>query len=397
MNVLWITSAYPSEEQPGSGVFHETQVQALRRLGMNITVICPVPQNPAMLQYLKKTYRSRCDIPPVYQRNGVTVYRPHYLALPGQLRWSQPDQRIAAAVLDVMDRSGLMPDVLHAHFAMPSGGAARIVAEKKQLPWLLTLHGSDVNVYPHFSKSAMRAFVQTIGAADEVLSVGESLREKTREMTGRDSVVLPIGIDLSRFKEPKKDKLAIRRKLGLPLDKKMMVFVGRLTEAKGIFELLQAIERLPDETACVFVGDGPSAEKIKAHSEFNRRIFAPGQMENERVKDYLSASDLFVLPSHTEGMPTVVIEALALKIPAVCTEVGSLPELFGNYRDLLVEPKSVDSLTQRILDYLYRELPVQEIGRDLRRQVELHYDAGQNAAALREAYHHVLDRALLIV
>jgi hypothetical protein len=53
MNVLWITSTYPTDEQPGAGVFHETQVQALAKLGVEVTVICPVPRNPAMLRSVK--------------------------------------------------------------------------------------------------------------------------------------------------------------------------------------------------------------------------------------------------------------------------------------------------------------------------------------------------------
>ncbi|PLT31817.1 teichuronic acid biosynthesis protein TuaC [Peribacillus deserti] len=391
MKVVWITSVYPSSEQPGSGVFHETQVQALIDLGIEVTVICPVPMAPALIQHMRKKYRANKHIPLVYNRNGVTVYRPPYTALPGQLRWAQPDSRIATAVLKTMADYNIDADLIHAHFAMPSGGAAKRVAQAKNLPWVLTLHGSDVNVYPHYSKGAMKAFLQSVKSADTVISVGSILKEKAKELSGRDSFHLPIGVDLSRFQPPKQFKLEVRRQLGLPLDKKIVLFVGRLTEAKGVFELAKALEDLPEEVAAAYVGDGPAYKKLKSHPECNQRIFLTGQVENSNVIDYLFASDVFALPSYTEGMPTVVIEALALKIPVICSAVGGVPELFGQHSSLLIEPQSVESLSERIRDYLYRDINLTKIGHELYCHIQEHYDASKNAAVLGDIYSRMLE------
>lgn len=395
MKVLWITSAYPSDEQPGSGVFHETQVQALVRLGVEVTVICPVPRNLAVFRTVKKQYQLHDEIPFVYRRNEVTVYRPRYMALPGQLRWSQPDKRIAATVLQTMKDYQLKPDLIHAHFAMPSGGAARLVASETSLPWILTLHGSDVNVYPHYSPIARRAFIQSVRAANQVLAVGESLLHTTKAMTGRSCSVLPIGIDLQRFQQPTQSKELLRKLLQLPQDKKIITFVGRLTEAKGVNELLEAIDQLPKDAAVVFVGDGPARGKLKQHPALNTRLFLPGQVENERVKDYLVASDAFALPSYTEGMPTVVIEALALKLPVICTKVGSVPDLFGKHRSLLIEPKSVSALVDRIDEVLYRDGYPSEIRQELFEQIHANYDVDRNASELLNQYRKTQEVASL--
>ncbi|WP_327833725.1 teichuronic acid biosynthesis protein TuaC [Bacillus salipaludis] len=386
MKVLWITSAYPSDSQPGSGVFHETQVQALRSLGVDVTVICPVPRSTAFIRPFRNVDKRYKDIPSKYQRKGVMVYRPYYLALPGQLRWAQPDKRIAAAVLKTIEDHELAPDLIHAHFAMPSGGAARIVAAEKGLPWILTLHGSDVNVYPHYSSSAKRAFLQSVKMADSVLAVAGNLQRKTKELAGRESSVLPIGIDLSQFQQPDQSKQQMRRVLGLPVDKKIITFIGRLTEAKGVFELAQALEFLSNDVAIVFVGDGPAKEKLSRNPEFKNRLFIAGQVDNAKVRDYLFASDIFALPSYTEGMPTVVIEAIALKIPVICTAVGGVPELFGDHRDLLIETKSVSSLVQRIHDIFNRNLYTPRILQDLYEHIQKNYHAHTNAIQLKEIY-----------
>lgn len=390
MKALWITSVYPSDDQPGRGVFHETQVQSLIRLGIEVTVICPIPRSPALIQYLRKSYRVNKNIPSMYQRKGVTVYRPDYLALPGQLRWALPDKRIAAAVMRTMSEYELTPDLIHAHFAMPSGGAARIVAEQKKLPWILTLHGSDVNVYPFYSTSAKQAFLQTVKAANHVLAVAGKLQEKTKELAGRESVVLPIGIDLSQFQQPDQSKLQMRKNLNLPKDKKLIVFVGRLTEEKGVFELARALDYLPNEMAVVFVGDGPAKEKLSRSSEFNSRLFLTGEVDNIRVRDYLFASDVFALPSYTEGMPTVVIEAIALKIPVITTAVGGIPELFGEHKDLLIEKKSVSSLVHKIQSIIYRGLYTPRIQNDLFEHIQKNYHAHHNASLLKETYERII-------
>ncbi|MBT2725209.1 MULTISPECIES: glycosyltransferase [unclassified Bacillus (in: firmicutes)] len=395
MKILWITSAYPSVEKPGLGVFHETQVQALIRLGVEVTVICPVPRNPFLIRYVKKQYRAYKEIPFVYLRKGVTVYRPPYLALPGQLRWAQPDKRMAACILKTMSDYEIEPDLMHAHFAMPSGGAARIVAEQKKLPWILTLHGSDVNIYPNYSASAKKAFEQTVQAANQVLAVGESLKIRTKELAGRDSMVLPIGVDLSQFKPPEETKREIRRRLQLPEEKKIVVFVGRLTQAKGVFELAHSLHWLSNDVAILFVGDGPAKDKLQQHSDFNRRLFLTGQVENESVKDYLFASDVFALPSYTEGMPTVVIEALALKVPVICTAVGSVPELFGEHRQLLIESKSVSSLVNRINGILNRNLYPTQVQHELYEHIQKNYHADHNGALLNDVYTRTIESIYL--
>ncbi|MFP3394634.1 glycosyltransferase, partial [Brevibacillus sp. SIMBA_076] len=75
-----------------------------------------------------------------------------------------------------------------------------------------------------------------------------------------------------------------------------------------------------DGVKVVFVGKGPLAKELTERA--GESILLPGQVPNDQVKDYLMAADLFALPSYSEGMPTVVLEALALKVPVIATRVG---------------------------------------------------------------------------
>ncbi|KML11022.1 glycosyl transferase family 1 [Bacillus safensis] len=394
MKVLWLTSVYPSEKHPSEGVFHETQVQELLKQGIEVTVICPNPVNPPVLRMLKASYRQKRDLPEQEVRNGVTVYRPPYPALPGQLKWAQPSKRIAASVLRAMQRHQLSPDFIHAHFAMPSGGAAAVIQKETKIPYLLTLHGSDVNVYPGFSKGAQAAFETAVKQASAVLTVSEELAKKTNEMTKVEATCLPLGIPLQSFSITGEDQEGIRKHLGLPLQDKLVVFVGRLVKEKGLLELADAVSSM-DGVKAVFVGKGPLAKELSERA--GASIILPGQVPNEQVREYLMAADLFTLPSYSEGMPTVVLEALALKVPVIATRVGGLPSLFSTYQHLLVEPRSTRQLKEAIHACLYENRWNEQVKNDLYEMVHTEYSSEHNAKHLIQQYEKVLNQSTSIV
>ncbi|MCY7532504.1 teichuronic acid biosynthesis protein TuaC [Bacillus altitudinis] len=394
MKVLWLTSVYPSEKHPSEGVFHETQVQELLKQGIEVTVICPNPVNPPVLRMLKASYRQKKNLPEQEMRKGVTVYRPHYTAIPGQLKWAQPSKRIAASVLSAMQRYQLSPDFIHAHFAMPSGGAAAVIQKEAHIPYLLTLHGSDVNVYPGYSKGAHAAFERAVKQAAAVLTVSEELAKKTNDMTKVEAQCLPLGIPLQSFSKGKENQEDIRRQLGLPLHGKLIVFVGRLVKEKGLLELADAVSGM-DGVKAVFVGKGPLAKELA--ERVGESILLPGQVPNERVKDYLMAADVFALPSYSEGMPTVVLEALALKVPVIATRVGGLPSLFSPYQHLLVEPRSTGQLKEAIHAYLYENRWNEQVKSDLHEIVQTEYSSANNTKRLIQQYEKVLTQSTSIV
>ncbi|MEI4789875.1 glycosyltransferase [Bacillus sp. FJAT-53060] len=394
MKVLWLTSVYPSEKHPSEGVFHETQVQELLKQGIEVTVICPNPVNPPILRMFKASYRQKRDLPEQEIRCGVTVYRPPYTALPGQLKWAQPSKRIAVAVLRTMQRHQLSPDFIHAHFAMPSGGAAAVIQKEAHIRYLLTLHGSDVNVYPRYSKGALAAFETAVKQAAAVLTVSEELAKKTNDMTKVGAKFLPLGIPLKSFSETHGNKEDIRKQLGLPLHDKLVVFVGRLVKEKGLLELADVVSGM-DGVKAVCVGIGPLAKELTERA--GESIILPGQVPNDQVKDYLMAADLFALPSYSEGMPTVVLEALSLKVPVIATRVGGLPSLFSTYQHLLIEPRSTSQLKESIHTYLYENKWNEQVKDDLHRIVHREYSSTHNAEHLIRQYEKMLNQSTSIV
>ncbi|WP_368657988.1 glycosyltransferase [Metabacillus halosaccharovorans] len=386
MRVLWITTQYPSDIAPGAGVFHKTQIDALVKLGVEVTVITPVPKLPRIFE-LNKRYKLNNQKNEQFPRNekvnGVDVYRPLYTALPGQLKWAQPHRRIAKAIKNLVKQENLQFDLIHSHFAMPSGGAGNILSKTFGKPYMITLHGSDVNVYPHYSSFAMKAFKTAVLNAADLVAVSKKLALKTNELTDREPVFLPIGINLSTFNFGRDHAVS---DIDIPKNKIILTYIGRLVKEKGIIELTEALKNLDDRFYCIFIGDGPLKGQLENDKDLKGKIMLTGQVPNEMVTTYLSKADIFILPSYSEGMPTVIIEALALKKPVISTNVGGVPELFGKYSNILIEPKSSQQIKDTVLAYIDGSTYSEDTIEDLYDKVIKEYDAETNAKKLKELY-----------
>jgi teichuronic acid biosynthesis glycosyltransferase TuaC len=220
-----------------------------------------------------------------------------------------------------------------------------------------------------------------------VLAVSQALAEKTFALCGRKPLVLPIGIDLKKYSQLP-DRISARRLVGLPASKRVVLFVGNLLPNKGIGELMAALTALRSENilGCI-VGDGP----MRAMLQQSESIRLVGQLSNREVALYLAAANLFVLPSYSEGMPTVLVEAGAAGLPIVATRVGGIPDLLAEERGLLIPPGSSDAIVWGIRHILTNWEAAIERARRLRRFVQQKYDVDSNAEILARLYERLLN------
>jgi glycosyltransferase involved in cell wall biosynthesis len=138
-----------------------------------------------------------------------------------------------------------------------------------------------------------------------------------------------------------------------------ILFVGRLTEAKGIFDMLVAlktIRRDRNDILLHIVGDGYLLNKINAYALDNNLqnyIVIHGHLKWNKLEEVYREADIFVLPSYTEGVPKVVLEAMVYGVPVIATRVGALPILFQHGTDcLFVNVGDVQQLTESIRQLL---------------------------------------------
>ena len=222
MRIVLLTTKYPCDADPIGGVFHRTTAEALVRCGIDVEVVAPVAWAPPGLdRFSAKLRRYRC-IPRDYASGGVIVHRPRYFQWPRSGLWRGVHRSFARLALGAVCEK---PDVLHAHYSYPCGLAAVTAARRWRIPSVLTLHGSDVNVFPQTGRLARRWFNAAVTGADVVLAVSEAICRRTKELTGREPEMLPLGVDMRRFTDLP-DKASARRILDLPGDRPILLFVG---------------------------------------------------------------------------------------------------------------------------------------------------------------------------
>lgn len=200
-------------------------------------------------------------------------------------------------------------DIIHAHFVY-TGWVAIFSAGKK--PIVLSVMGSDA--YGKYTNSGKRIFSsyfmmflnQAIQPFVNVIIVKSNNINKYIYLKSKQHLV-PNGVNFNRFKP--KESIECRKNLGLPLDKKLVLFLADPGKSVKNFKLLEeASEKL-------------DLNKIK--------IVNPYPIDNEEFPDYLNACDVFVLTSYNEGSPNVIKEAMACNIPIVSTNVGDVEEVIS--------------------------------------------------------------------
>ena len=385
MRVLFLLTDYPSATQPVPGMFHRTQAEALVRGGTEVEVVAPLPRVPPGFRFLAKHWREYSEVPMAYWLGPVHVRRPRYLHWPlrNQLG-AEADRAFARAAAAAVTQT---PHVIHAHFAYPPGLAALSLRKRWGVPSVLTLHGSDVNWFPRVNETCRRRFVDAVTGADEVIAVSEALAAATHRLTGRKPRVAPIGISTARHRAGHPKSVA-REILSFPRAAKMVLYVGKLSKAKGVMELATAVSTLVaegDDVLGIFVGSGPLRRAIRE----NRGCVSVGVEPNERIPLYMAAADVFVLPSHSEGMPTVLVEAGAAGLPVVASRVGGIPEFLGQDRGLLIDPGSSTEIHDAIRATLGDRNGAMLRAERLRRHVQENYDADANAVRLTHLYRAV--------
>lgn len=235
-------------------------------------------------------------------------------------------------------------DMVHAHWLIPQG----IVQSFFKKPYIVTGHGGDVT---SLNKGILKKLkVRCLKRAVHVTVVSEHLKNKIRELVPEiDPSVISMGVDTAKF--GKQYYVPDYFKQG---DKKVVLFVGRLAEKKGVTYLIEAMKQI--DAMLVIAGDGPLKNTLKKQSEeIKDKVVFLGAKTHEELKVIYASADIFVAPSITavdgdqEGVPTAIMEAMASGLPVVASNSGGIAQIIHNGENgLLCEEKNVTQLATNI-------------------------------------------------
>lgn len=328
------SSLFPSAARPGAGLFIR---ERMFRVGRHrpLVVVSPQPWFPgqALIRLLRPGYRPPAPAREVQQ--GVTVYHPRFLALPGVARrldgWA-----MALACYGLLRR--LRADgarLIDAHFAYPDGEAATRLGRWLGLPVTVTLRGTEV---PHSRDPVLRPrLVRTLAAATRVFTVSASLRRLAIALGAapEKTEVVGNGVDTTVFHPV--DRAAARARLGLADDAPVLVSVGGLVERKGMHRVIDCLPALAARHPglhYLVVGSGGPEGDMRAELEaqvarlgLGGQVHFLGALPPAELKYPLSAADVFVLSTRNEGWANVFLEAMACGLPVVTTDVGGNAEV----------------------------------------------------------------------
>ena len=365
MRVLIATKIFPNVREPGMAPYNRHQFEALSQL-CSVQLLASVPWFPGAALVARLRGRPWQKLPANVQIGKLEVTYPRVFYLPwvGQLL---SGFTYASSLWPKIGFKRGKIDVILAAFAYPDGFAGALLARALGVPLVVKVHGSDINVLP--GKAGLGGLIRwTMRQAYSVFGPSRPLIKRAVELGAnpeRARVVLN-GIDKQVFRV--RDRFAARRELGLSLDTKQVLFVGRPERTKGFDELLTALASLRGgipSIELIVVGEGP---ETAAYRERAGRLGVTatfvGVMPQRAVANYLAACDTLVLPSWAEGTPNVIIEALASGRRVVATAVGGIPDIVNRQElGLLVEPRNADALAdalRRVLAEPYDSVEVSQ-------------------------------------
>lgn len=334
-HIVVFSSLFPSALQPGAGLFiRERMFRVARRLPL--AVVAPSPWFP--LQSLIRHWRPsfRPGAPRHETQQAQSVWFPRYLSVPGVFKYLDGFLLALCAWprLRKLHRSGRL-NVLDAHFGYPDGYAAVLLGRWLRVPVTITLRGTETRLAsdPTLGPLLKRALCR----ADKVFAVSDSLRQVALGLGVPADRVMVVGngVDLDRFQPT--DRAGARRSLGLPADVPVLISVGGLCERKGFHRVIACMPALHARgvDAHLLVVGGPSPEgdwtdRLQAQVRELRladRVHFTGPLSPQDLPRVLSAADVFVLATRNEGWANVFLEAMAIGLPVVTTNVGGNAEV----------------------------------------------------------------------
>jgi len=335
LRVLAITSLFPSEVQPYWGIFNALALESLSELA-DVRVISPVKWFPGM-SLLSKAERRLARIPLRNNHRGIPVTYPRFFRTPGFGRgwhgwmYGASIQRHLRSVV-----SEFHPDVLLASWAHPDGYAVQKLGKALGLPVVIKCLGSDIHQLLHDS-ARKEQVISALASCERVITVSESLKDmiSAQGIPAERIERVYNGVDRSVFRPMPRTEA--RGTLNLPLHGKMVLCVASLLPIKRHRDLLNAfqlsLKQHSIESRLVLVGEGPLRQELGRQAErlgIAGSVKFAGGCKHADVPKWVNAADVVCLASENEGLPNVLVEALACGRPVVATRVGGIPELVSS-------------------------------------------------------------------
>jgi glycosyltransferase involved in cell wall biosynthesis len=403
-NVLSAPIAYLTGEYPrATDTFIQREVFALRTLGIDV-VTCSIrktgsehlvgPEQKAESKstfYVLAAAKAPFRLLSCHLKALVKSPRKYFCTLGFAFRTGSPGFKgrlfqlfyFAEAVIlaDHLKSKGVIH--LHNHIATASCSVAMLASKISDIPYSFTLHGPDIFFEPQ--RWRLDAKIKT---AKFVACISDFCRSQAMSFSNPQDWgklhIVHCGVEPERYTD----------ETGVERNTPHLTFIGRLASVKGVpvlFDALKILKASYPDLCLTLIGDGPEREELEDYVRSNDLVdmveFA-GYKSQSEVALALQETDVFVLPSFAEGVPVVLMEAMAAKVPVVATRIAGIPELIEDgVHGRLVPAGDVDSLASAISDLIGDAKLRKKMGDAARDKVIAEYNIKHEAAWLAQIFY----------
>jgi glycosyltransferase involved in cell wall biosynthesis len=327
LRVLTLSTLFPNSKYLNFGGFVERQTMSLaRQPGVEVQVVAPIGI-PIWPLSQHPRYRPLTMLPQREAWKGLTVHRPRFPIVPlVGAQWTA--DLLAQALKPVLrDVQKTFPfDVIKAEYFWPDGPTAMRISRALNVPFSVTARGSDIQYWMTRPRVAPQ-ILEAAKAAGGMLAVSAALRNVMIDhgMPSERITTHYTGVDQQLFRP--RQRAEQKQKLGVtgPL----ILTAGALIPGKGQRLAVAALEHIPGGTL-ILVGDGPdkkALQRLASQLNLRSRVRLLGNVPHSEVAALMAAADVMLLPSRSEGLANVWVEALASGTPVVTCDVGGAREV----------------------------------------------------------------------
>lgn len=271
-------------------------------------------------------------------------------------------------------------DLLSVH-TLDSMYLAHIVKEKYAIPYVMTWHGSDVNVVPFRSRKTFNTVKKLMVDAGFNFFVSKALMKTSEKiLTTNNKDYLYTGPADIFMEKHDFSRIDLRVKYGI--DTKYVIgFVGNLIKIKNVLSLpgiFDIVRNHLDDVSFLIAGDGNLGNELK--KKFKEKgltdVVMLGRVAPSKMVEIIHCLDVLVLPSLNEGMPRVILEAVCSGVNVVGSNVGGIPELIGNANSFVLDESFEKNIAERIVEILKSEEKPNELPEEFSWKVTLNKEMG---------------------
>ncbi len=351
--IIVFTNLFPYPWEPQRATFNRQQIEHLSS-GYDLQALVPI----SWLDWLKVSLKKTSIKKPV---TGIKVTYFRYFYIPKMLRWSY-GLTLLISTLRVLPKliGKQRPTVIYSPWAYPDGFVAVILGKLLHIPVVIKVLGTDINVLPLiFGVKCQIAW--TLKHAAGVVAVSQDLANKVISLGSlpENTHVIYDGVNHDRFKPI--NQQYCRDQCGLKQNLRIILYVGNLLNTKGCLDLVESFslvkQQIPD-VILLYVGKGDDCakniSKLATQRGINEAVHILGTKTHDEIAIWMNASNIVVLPSYNEGVPNVLLEAMACGVPVVATNVGGIPEVVPDYAGVLIKPGDRALLADALIAALSR-------------------------------------------